>query len=335
MGTAFASLPCAGLERVRPLYRGVGKAPGGAHGSWFGLGEGSIWHGNVKTLLAHWKAAFVTGLVVVLPAAVAIGVAIWLLETIANFTNGLLLFVPKAWTHAQDGEGPMLFYWSVIALAVAILLVGLVGGFARYYVGKKLIQAVDAVLMRVPLLNKIYSALKQINDAFTSKRTASFKQVVLVEFPRPGLYSVGFVTGAQNREAEARTREALLSVFVPTPPLTGGSIVLVAEADLVKLDMSVADGLKFIMSLGSVSPAYPSPAEIPSARGTGSNGSGAPWNGEATAPREPEDITRWEGDGGPGLPEPATALLAVPLKARTCGATRVTNQIREHNEMTP
>lgn len=79
------------------------------------------------------------------------------------------------------------------------------------------------------------------------------------------------------------------------------SIVLVPEADVVKLDMSVADGIKFIMSLGSVSPAYPSQEDILSAGTAGSNGSGVPRTGEAMAPVEPEDLTRFEGEGGPEL----------------------------------
>ena len=148
----------------------------------------------------------------------------------------------------------MHLYWSVIALAVAILLVGPVGRLARYYLGKKLIQLVDVLFLRVPLLNKIYSALKQINDAFTSNRAATCKQVVLVEFPRAGLYSIGFITGTQNSEVQAKTRQTLVSVFVPTPPLTSGSIVLVPAAEVAKLDMSGADGVKFTMSLGSFSP---------------------------------------------------------------------------------
>ncbi len=122
----------------------------------------------MKTPFAYGKADFLTGLAVVLPAAVSIGIVVWLFGTVANFTDTLLLFVPRAWTHARNGLGPMHLYWSVMALVVAILLVGLVGRLARYYLGKKLIQVVDMVLMRVPLLNRIYSALKQINHAFTS-----------------------------------------------------------------------------------------------------------------------------------------------------------------------
>jgi uncharacterized membrane protein len=214
----------------------------------------------MRTFMAQCKAAFVTGLAVVLPAAVSIGVVIWLFGTVANFTDTLLVFLPRGWTHARNGEGPMHLYWSVMALVLAMLLVGLVGKLARYYLGTKLIQLVDMVLMRVPLLNRIYSVLKQINEAFSSNRAATFKKVVLVEFPRPGLYSIGFLTGMHNGEMHAKTGESLVSVFVPTPPLTSGAIVLVPEAEVVKLDMSVADGIKFIMSLGSVSPARPSPA---------------------------------------------------------------------------
>jgi uncharacterized membrane protein len=220
----------------------------------------------MNTLFAQWKASFLTGLAVVLPAAVSIGLVIWLFGTVANYTDALLLLLPKSWTHAQNGEGPRHLYWSVIALAGAILLVGLIGSLARYYLGRKLIQLVDVLLMRVPLLNKIYSALKQINEAFTSNNTATFKQVVLVEFPRPGLYSLGFITGTQHGEVQAKTRQTLVSVFVPTPPLTSGSIVLLPEADVVPLDMSVADGIKFIMSLGSVSPVYVSQADAVSAK---------------------------------------------------------------------
>jgi uncharacterized membrane protein len=191
-----------------------------------------------------------------LPAALSIGVVIWLFGTVSNLTDTLLFFLPREWTHERNGQGPIFFQWSLVALMLAILLITFIGRFARYYVGKKLIQLVDLSLMRVPLLNKIYSALKQINEAFTGGKRPSFKQVVLVEFPRPGLYSIGFITGTQHDEVQAKTREAVVGVFVPTPPLTSGAIVLVPEGDLVKLDMSVADGIKFIMSLGSVSPAY-------------------------------------------------------------------------------
>lgn len=208
----------------------------------------------MKKLLAHGRADFVAGLAVVLPIAVSVAVVIWLFGAVSGLTDSLLLLVPKDWS--GNGDGSLHLYSRVLALSVALLLIGLVGRLGRYYFGKKLIQGMDVILMRVPLLNRLYTGLKQIHEALTSSKASSFKQVVLVEFPRPGLYSLGFITGANNVEAQTKTQRRLLGVFVPTPPLTSGSVVLVPEADVVKLDMSVTDGLKFIMSLGSVSPDY-------------------------------------------------------------------------------
>ncbi len=211
----------------------------------------------MKKPMTHWKANFFTGLAVVLPALLSIAIVVWLFGTVSNFTDALLFFLPKDWTHERGGEGPMHGYWSLFALALAIGLITLVGRFARHYLGKKLIRLADEVLLRVPLLNKIYGAIKQINEAFTSTKTSSFKQVVLIEFPRAGLYSVGFITGAQHGEVQCKTREEVVGVFVPTTPNpTTGFIVLVPQKDVTKLDMSVADGIKFIVSLGSVAPDY-------------------------------------------------------------------------------
>ena len=239
----------------------------------------------IKTPLTHWKANFFTGLAVVLPALLSIGVVVWLFGTVSNFTDALLFFLPKDWTHERGGEGPMLWHWSLLALVLTIGLITLIGRFARHYLGKKLIQLADEVLLRVPLLNKIYGALKQINEAFTSSKTSSFKQVVLVEFPRAGVYSVGFITGSQHGEVQDKTREKVVGVFVPTTPNpTTGFIVLVPEKDVTKLDMSVADGIKFIMSLGSVAPDYaPPPGTLAGANAVdskrdgdaGQNGAGA------------------------------------------------------------
>ena len=109
---------------------------------------------------------------------------------------------------------------------------------------------------------------KQINEALTSSKTTSFKQVVMVEFPRAGLYSIGFITGAQHGEVQEKTKERVVGVFVPTTPNpTTGFIVLVPEGQIIKLDMSVADGIKYIMSLGSVAPAYLPPGTAPGTNG--------------------------------------------------------------------
>ena len=140
---------------------------------------------------------------------------------------------------------------------MALMLIGLMGGLARHYFVKKLIELVDLALLRVPLLNKIYSTIKQVNEAFSPSSKSSFKQVVLVEFPRAGQYSVGFLTGEDQREVQQKTKERVLSVFVPTTPNpTSGFLVLVPEKEITRLEMSVAEGIKFIISLGAIAPDF-------------------------------------------------------------------------------
>jgi uncharacterized membrane protein len=208
----------------------------------------------------RWRRNFFTGLAIVLPAVISIAVVVWLFGTVSNITDTLLIFLPKEWTHKDLGAGPMHWYWSLCALLLALLLIGLVGGLARHYFVKKLIELVDLALLHVPLLNKIYSTIKQVNAAFSPSSKSSFRQVVLVEFPRPGHYSVGFVTGEDHKEVQQKTKEHVLSVFVPTTPNpTSGFLVLVPEKDITKLDMSVADGIKYIISLGAIAPEFTPP----------------------------------------------------------------------------
>ena len=219
-----------------------------------------------KSLFARWRSSFLTGLAVTLPALLTLAAVKWLIGTISSVTDVLLFFVPKSLTHEgliypNDGKGDMLWYWKLVALALAVVLISAVGVLARYYIGKKIIDWTDRVLMRVPFLNKIYGAIKQVNDAFSGDRH-SFKTVVLVEFPREGIYSIGFLTSEQRDEVQQKTREKVVCVFVPTTPNpTSGFLILVPEAKVTKLDMSVADGIKYIVSLGSLSPEYTPPAE--------------------------------------------------------------------------
>jgi uncharacterized membrane protein len=192
-----------------------------------------------------------------LPAVISFAVVKWLFGTIASITDLLLFFVPKDITHEDVGRGTMYWYWSLAAFVVAVLLVSLVGLLARYYAGKRMIAWLDQTMLRVPLLNKIYGAIKQVNAAFTSGNKTAFKTVVLVEFPRAGLYSIGFITSEQHEEVQMKTNEKVVCVFVPTTPNpTSGFLVLVPEGKVTKLDMSVADGIKYIISLGSISPEY-------------------------------------------------------------------------------
>jgi uncharacterized membrane protein len=213
-----------------------------------------------KTFFARWRASFFTGLAVTLPGLLTLAAVKWLFGTVSSFTDALLFFLkylvnPKA-IYENGQSGPMFWYWSLVALALAVVLISGAGVLTRYYIGKRLILWIDTVMMTVPLLNKFYGAIKQVNEAFGGKKS-SFKTVVLVEFPRAGMYSIGFLTSENHAEVRQKILQPVVAVFIPTTPNpTSGFMVLVPEDRVTKLDMSVADGIKYIVSLGAISPEF-------------------------------------------------------------------------------
>jgi uncharacterized membrane protein len=204
-----------------------------------------------NSFLNRWRRNFLAGLAISMPGIISVAVVVWLFKNVSSVTDWLLFFLPRTWTH--DEGGVMYWYWSWVALIVAVFLICLLGRLGRDYLGRKAIQWADRALMSIPLLNKVYGTVKQVNESFSSRKSA-FQQVVLVPFPHPGSRTVGFVTGEQQNTGG----EKLISVFVPTTPNpTSGFLLLLPERALVKLDMSVADGIKYVISLGAISPGQP------------------------------------------------------------------------------
>jgi uncharacterized membrane protein len=232
-----------------------------------------------KSLPARWRANFLTGLFLVLPAVISLALIKWVFGTISSVTDTLLFFLPKYITHETPdydaifwylhttkpelaavpnlGEGPLLWYWSVVSLVLAGLLISLLGRLARNYFGRKVIHWTNDVMLSIPLFNKVYATIKQVNEAFSSGGKDSFKTVVRVEWPRAGMYALGFLTSEQQHPAVFKTPEKMVCVFIPTTPNpTSGFMLLVPEDQVTRLDMTVADGIKYIVSLGSISPEY-------------------------------------------------------------------------------
>jgi uncharacterized membrane protein len=205
-----------------------------------------------KSLFARWRSSFLTGLAVVLPGVVTLAIVKWLFGTVSSFTDLLLFFLPDSITH--DATGKTYWYWSLLALAVAVLLITFIGLLTRNYIGRRLINLADNLMLRVPILNKIYGTIKQVDKAFTSGKKSSFQTVVLVEYPREGIYSVGFITSEQAAEVYEKTNKKCVCIFIPTTPIpTGGFLIIVPEEKVIKLDMSVEDGFKYIISIGAIS----------------------------------------------------------------------------------
>ncbi len=216
-----------------------------------------------KSPFARWQANFWAGLAIVLPVVVSVSLVVWIFRNVSNVTDTLLIFIPRKLTHEDHGNGPMYWYWSLGALAVAVFLITFVGLLARNYFGKAMIRWVDLAMLRVPMLNKIYGATKQVNDAFSSTNKTAFRTVVMVEFPRPGVYTLGFITSEQHQGIQGNAGEKLICVFVPTTPNpTGGYLLLVPEEKVRKLDMSVGDAVKYVISLGSILPEGASGREL-------------------------------------------------------------------------
>ncbi|HEY3931051.1 MAG TPA: DUF502 domain-containing protein [Verrucomicrobiae bacterium] len=206
-----------------------------------------------KSIFARWRASFFTGLLIVLPGVVTLAVVKWFFGTVSSFTDSLLFFLPTSITHENQGAGPIHWYWSLLALSVAIGIVSAIGGMTRYYMGKRMIAWADNLMLRVPVLNKIYGTIKQVDQAFTSGKKSSFKTVVLVEYPREGIYSVGFITSERADEVEQKTGRKCVCIFIPTTPIpTGGFLIIVPDEKVIKLDMNVADGFKYIISIGAL-----------------------------------------------------------------------------------
>jgi uncharacterized membrane protein len=211
-----------------------------------------------KTLFARWRASFFTGLFIVLPGVITLAVVKWFFGTVSSFTDTLLFFLkyfldPKI-IYENGESGPMYWYWSALALLLGVAVVSAIGGMTRYYLGKRLIAWADNLMLRVPILNKIYGTIKQVDEAFTSGKKSSFQTVVLVEYPSAGIYSVGFITSEQTDEVDQKTGKKCVCVFIPTTPIpTGGFMIFVPREKVMKLDMSVADGLKYIISIGAIS----------------------------------------------------------------------------------
>ena len=199
---------------------------------------------------AWLKKYLLTGLIVVVP----ITITLYIIQGLIRIMDDFLSILPAAY-HPDTLLG---FHVPGLGLVLVTFLVFLVGLLTRSYVGNKTVQIWDLLIGRIPLVRNIYQAIKQFTEAVFSTTSSHFKQVVMIEFPRPGLYSVGFLAGPARGELETRTGQKVMSLFIPcTPNPTTGYYVLVPEKDLIYLDMTVEEAFKLIVSGGLVLPNHP------------------------------------------------------------------------------
>ena len=196
-----------------------------------------------------------TGLLVIVPGAITISVLHW----IVGMLDQTLLILPEAW-HPDRLLG---FHIPGFGVLLTLLILLVTGAVASNFAGRKLVAWGDHLVSRIPVVRSIYSSVKQVSDTLFSESGNAFRTAVLVQWPREGVWTVAFVTGAPSGEVAAYLRDEFVSVYVPTTPNpTGGYFVLVRKSDCVELDMSVDAALRYIVSMGVVAPVDPVPATI-------------------------------------------------------------------------
>jgi uncharacterized membrane protein len=188
------------------------------------------------------KTIFTTGFLTILPLAVTIYVFYVIFNFLDNLIGGLI-------------ESVFSFRIPGIGFASGLALILLIGFIASNIIGNRLINFFDHIFQRVPITRGIYTSAKQIIDAFTLQGKNAFQQVVLLEYPRKGLYVIGFVTGQSRGEIQEKTAEETLNIFVPTTPNpTSGMLILAPRHEVTELKMTVEEGMKVIISGGLFSP---------------------------------------------------------------------------------
>lgn len=193
------------------------------------------------------KKYFITGLLVLVP----LFITAWVLSGIIGMMDNSLLLLPESWRpKAQLGlEIP-----GVGAL-LTLLIIFFTGVIATNFFGRQLILLWEALLARVPVVKSIYASVKQVSDTLFSDSGNAFRQAVLVQFPREGAWTIAFVTGKPGGDVAHHLPGDFVSIYVPTTPNpTGGYFLMMSRADLIELDMSVDEALKYIISMGVVAP---------------------------------------------------------------------------------
>jgi uncharacterized membrane protein len=209
----------------------------------------------IERLKQDLKNDLIAGLLVVIPLATTI----WLTITIASWVINFLTQIPKQ-VNPFDGLHPILvnILNILVGFAVPLMSILLIGLMARNFAGRWLLNVGEQIVQAIPLAGQVYKTLKQLLETLLKDSNGKFRRVVLVEYPRHGVWSVGFVTGAISSEIQAQMPRPVLSVFVPTTPNpTTGWYAVVPEDEVVNLSISIEDAFKIIVSGGIVAPNTP------------------------------------------------------------------------------
>ena len=189
----------------------------------------------------------ITGLLIWIPLVITI----WVLKLVVDTLDQVLLLLPS---HFQT-ERWLGFHVPGMGVVLTFVIVLVTGILAANFIGARLVLLWHDILHRIPVVRSIYSSVKQVSDTLFSSGGQAFRKALLVQWPRQGMWTIAFQTGQPGGDVTVHLGGEFVSVYVPTTPNpTGGYFVMIARKDVIELDMSVDDALKYVISMGVVAP---------------------------------------------------------------------------------
>lgn len=199
------------------------------------------------------KKYFITGLLIWVPLAITL----WVLHLIVTTMDQTLLVLPAA----LQPEGLFGVRVPGLGVIVTLFVVFLTGLVTANIIGQRLVRFWEGILSRIPVVKSIYYSVKQVSDTLFSSSGEAFRKALLVQYPREGIWTIAFMTGQPGGDVANHLRGEYVSVYVPTTPNpTSGFFLMLPRRDVIELDMSVDEALKYIISMGVVAPPLRNPA---------------------------------------------------------------------------
>ena len=204
-----------------------------------------------KGIAAKIKAALKANLIAGLVVAAPLAATVFLLRLILRWGDKIMLLVPEAYRP----ESYLPFEIPGLGIFLLFALLFLLGILARNILGRTLVRLGERIMGAIPLVNKVYQSVKQLMETVLVGGGRDFKRVVLVEYPRRGIYALAYVTGKTHAEFSKKTGKKVINIFLPTTPNpTSGFYLIVPEEDVIELDISVEDSFKILISGGLINP---------------------------------------------------------------------------------
>ena len=184
---------------------------------------------------------------------IPIMITVWVVRFLSGILDQSLLLLPPSWRP----EAVFGTYIPGVGIILSLLLLLLTGVLVKNLFGGQMVAGLESLVRRIPVIGAVYGGAKTFSETVLTDKGKSFKQVVMVEFPRKGVFSIGFITSHELEEAQAKTAQVVTCVFVPTTPNpTTGFIILVPKEDVVYMDMTVDEAFKMLLTLGVVVPTW-------------------------------------------------------------------------------